>query len=104
MAAAAMNPGDGMKLLDCFSSKRERRHLAKGEQMSVRANDLQNLVSPLPKDSSWAHSQALINTSIIHTLKRKKLSCFSYPTSVFNFTLKIQMECLLIKILGQEKN
>lgn len=87
MAAAAMNPGDRMKLLDCFSSKRERRHLAKGEQMSVRANDLQNLVSPLPKDSSWAHSQALINTSIIHTLKRKKIKLFfiSYKCVQFYF-------------------
>ena len=66
MAAAAMNPGDGMKLLDCFSSKRERRHLAKGEQMSVRA---------------------LINTSIIHTLKRKKIKLFfiSYKCVQFYF-------------------
>lgn len=103
MAAAAINLGDRVKLLDRFSSKRESTHLAKGDQMAVGAKDSQDVVSPLPMDSSWAHSQALINTSIIHTLKRKKLSCYSYPTSVFNFTLKIQMECLLLKILAKKK-
>lgn len=40
--------------------------------MSVRVNDSCKVLSPFSNDSSWAHSQFVIKTSVISKLLKRK--------------------------------